>query len=73
MSEENVELARHAYEAFNRGDLEGTVADFAPAFEYVPSGAIPDSGRVYRGAEGWKELWPGCSTSSTTPTLKSTS
>jgi ketosteroid isomerase-like protein len=56
MSEENVELARHAYEAFNRGDLEGTVADFAPTFEYVSTGAIPGSGSVYQGAEGWKEF-----------------
>ena len=36
MTEENVELARRAYEAFNRGDLDGMVADFASTFEYVP-------------------------------------
>jgi ketosteroid isomerase-like protein len=30
MSEENVEVVRRGYEAFNRGDLDGMVADFAP-------------------------------------------
>ena len=38
MSEENVEMARRGYEAFNRGDLEGMVATFAPNFEYVTTG-----------------------------------
>jgi ketosteroid isomerase-like protein len=40
MSQENVEVVRRGYDAFNRGDLEGMVADFAPNFEYVPAGAI---------------------------------
>jgi uncharacterized protein len=56
MSRENVERARRAYEAFNRGDLEGMVADFAPTFEYVATGAIPGAGGVYGGAEGWTEF-----------------
>jgi ketosteroid isomerase-like protein len=30
MSEENVEVVRRGYEAFDRGDLDGMVADFAP-------------------------------------------
>jgi uncharacterized protein len=54
MSQENVELARRAYEAFNRGDLDGMVADFAPTFQYVPTGAIPGAGDPYRGR--WKEF-----------------
>jgi uncharacterized protein len=49
-------LARRAYEAFNRGDLDGMVANFAPTFEYVPTGAIPGAGDMYRGPEGWKEF-----------------
>jgi hypothetical protein len=30
MSEENVEIARRAYEEFNRGDQQAMVADVAP-------------------------------------------
>ena len=41
MSQENVEIARRAYEAFNRGDLQAMVADLAPNFEYATTGAIP--------------------------------
>jgi hypothetical protein len=29
MSQEKVEIARRVHEAFNRGDLDGMVADFA--------------------------------------------
>ena len=56
MSQENVELARRAYEAFNRGDLDGMVADFAPTFEYASTGAIPGAGGAYRGADGMREF-----------------
>ena len=56
MSEENVELVRRGYEAYNRGDPEGTVADFAPTFEYVSTGAIPGKGNVHRGPEGYVEF-----------------
>ena len=59
MSQENVELARRAYEAFNRGDLDGMVADFASTFEYVPTGAIPGAGDAHPGPEGWKEFVRG--------------
>jgi ketosteroid isomerase-like protein len=53
MSQENVEMLRRGYEAYNRGDAEGTVADFAPTFEYVSTGAIPGMGDVHRGPEGY--------------------
>lgn len=33
MSEQNVEVVRRAFEAYNRGDLDAAVADFAPEFE----------------------------------------
>jgi ketosteroid isomerase-like protein len=33
MSKENVEIVRRAFEAYNRGDIEGAVADFAPDCE----------------------------------------
>ena len=56
MSQENVELVRRAYEAFNRGDLDGMVADFAPTFEYASTGAIPGAGGVYRGQDGMRQF-----------------
>jgi ketosteroid isomerase-like protein len=56
MSQENVEMARHAYEAFSRGDLEGMVADFPPEFEYVTAGTIPGAGGMYRGPEGYRRF-----------------
>ena len=49
MSQENDEVVRRAYEAFNRGDLEGTVADAVPDFEYVATGTIPGIGSVNLG------------------------
>lgn len=52
MSQENVEKCRRAYEAFNRGDLEGMVADLAPDFEYVSTGGIPGADAVYQGPDG---------------------
>jgi ketosteroid isomerase-like protein len=55
MSEENVEIVRRAYEAFNRGDRDGAVADLAPNAEYIPSEAFPES-RVRRGPEDVKNF-----------------
>ena len=59
MSQENVELVRRIYEAYNRGDIEGmlALADPPPEFEFVPSGVlIPDLSRVQRGPEGLRRL-----------------
>jgi ketosteroid isomerase-like protein len=56
MSGENVEITRRAYEAFNRGDLDGAVADAAPDLEYISTGAVPGSGGVFRGPEGFKRF-----------------
>ena len=56
MSEENLELVRQAYEAFNRGDMEGAVADIAPDFEYLPTGTIPGMERVTVGREGFRQF-----------------
>jgi uncharacterized protein len=49
MSQENVEVARRAYEAYNRGDAQGVVADLAPSFEYVSTGAVPGERDVRHG------------------------
>jgi ketosteroid isomerase-like protein len=56
MSQENVEILRRAFEAFNRGDLDGVLADAAPDFEYVASGVMPDFQGVFRGAEEYRRL-----------------
>ncbi len=56
MSQENVEIVRRTYEAFNRGDLETMVADVGPDAEYVASGAIPGVTGVYLGPEGYKRF-----------------
>ncbi len=41
MSEENVGSLRRAFEAYNRDDLDGAVADMDPDCEYIPTGALP--------------------------------
>jgi ketosteroid isomerase-like protein len=56
MSQENVELVRSAFEALNRGDIEGVVAALAPDFEYVASGAIPGVRGVWRGLERYRSF-----------------
>ena len=56
MSEENVEVIRRGYEAFERGDLDAVVADFAPDVEYVAAGIIPGRTGIYRGPEGYKDF-----------------
>jgi ketosteroid isomerase-like protein len=56
MSEENVEMLRRAFEAFNRGDLDAAFVDFAPDCEYISSGAIPGASDIYRGPEGYKRF-----------------
>jgi uncharacterized protein len=60
MSQENLEIMRRGYEAFNRGDLAAAVADFAPEFEWVATGVVPGVEGVYRGPEAYRrfmELW----------------
>jgi uncharacterized protein len=59
MSQENVEMVRRAYEAFNRGDSDGIVADLAPEFEYVATGTNPGQSGVYRGPEGFRWFLEG--------------
>jgi uncharacterized protein len=56
MSQENVEIVRRGYEAFNRGDIDGVVGLLAPDFEYVASGLVPGVGGKYRGADGLRRF-----------------
>jgi ketosteroid isomerase-like protein len=63
MSQENVEIARRAYEAWHRGDLDAASEDFAPDFELDMSRAIGTDRSIYslnqmrRLAEEFWEVW----------------
>jgi ketosteroid isomerase-like protein len=57
MSQENVEIVRRSIDAFSQGDLEAVLGDFAPEFEFHPSGRFMDTQQVYRGREGWVDFW----------------
>jgi ketosteroid isomerase-like protein len=56
MSEENVEVVRRSIDAFNRGDRDAWLADFAPEAEWHTTGRFADSG-VYRGRAGLERYW----------------
>jgi ketosteroid isomerase-like protein len=59
MSEENVELVRQAYEAWNRRDFGSALANSDPDVEWTfteeARGAAFES--VYRGPDGVREFW----------------
>jgi len=58
MSQDNVELSRQMYEAFNRRDVEGFLAVIDREAEYVPRTLEMEGGEPYRGHEGmlrWRE------------------
>jgi ketosteroid isomerase-like protein len=57
MSEENVEIVRRGYEAYELGDIDSAVADFAPECEYVAAGMVPGRTGAYLGPEGYKEFF----------------
>jgi ketosteroid isomerase-like protein len=65
MSEENVEVIRTAYDAFERGDLDAVSQLQSPAIEWQTSVEDPDAathrGRaaVRRYIEGYMETFPG--------------
>ncbi|MGC1799621.1 MAG: nuclear transport factor 2 family protein [Solirubrobacterales bacterium] len=57
MSEENVEFARQAYEAWNRGDLDWLLDHITPDYEWRTAQLFPDTDAVYRGQEGFRRFW----------------
>jgi ketosteroid isomerase-like protein len=57
MTRENVELARQAYEAWNRGDLEWLLNNTTPEFEFWTVRLFPDLEPVYRGHEEFRRFW----------------
>ena len=56
MPGENVQIVHLACEAFNRGDLEGTLTYVAPEFEYVTAGTIPDLSGTFRGLDRFRSF-----------------
>jgi ketosteroid isomerase-like protein len=52
-----VTIARRAFDAFSRGDLEAVLEGLDPRIEFHPSGRFVDTQRVYRGREGYVEFW----------------
>jgi ketosteroid isomerase-like protein len=57
MSQQNVDIARRTFPAFNRGDVDGFLECIDPDVEWIPIMAALE-GRVYRGHEGvrrWME------------------
>jgi len=61
MSEENVENCRRAFEAWNRRDIDGWLAQAAPDFEWIPANPAAVERNVYRGEEeirqAFAEIW----------------
>ena len=56
MSRQNLELARLAYDAWNRGDIDAVLGVCHPEFEYHVSGVFPGLDPVYRGHEGFRKF-----------------
>ena len=60
MSQEDVELTRQAYEAWNDGDLDWLLDHMTEDFEFRPGLGFSDIDAVVRGKDGWRrfsEMW----------------
>jgi ketosteroid isomerase-like protein len=59
MSQENVEAAQRAFDAFNRGDIEAVLQELDPEVEWHSGVLVPfeGEGKIYRGHEGYRDLW----------------
>jgi len=55
MSQENLEIVRTGYDAFNRGDIEAILAALDPAIEWWPASDEPITA-PYRGHDGYRSL-----------------
>jgi ketosteroid isomerase-like protein len=55
MPEENVEIVRRAYSAFNAGDVAALFAIFEPDIEFSVSDVFLDKARIYHGQRAWQE------------------
>lgn len=54
---QNEEVVRRAFDAWNRGDLEGTIQLAHDDIEIILAGVFPDLERTYRGTDGFREFW----------------
>jgi ketosteroid isomerase-like protein len=57
MSQENVEIVRAAFAAWNRGDLDAWLETFHPKVEWHKSGAFPGLETAYFGRDGVTNFW----------------
>ena len=57
MPQQNVELVRQSYEAWNRGDLEWLLEHVTPGYEFWTEQLFPDTEAIYRGREGLRQFW----------------
>jgi len=55
MSQENVQVIREGYDAFNGGNIEGVVATLDPDIEWWPAADEPIT-EPYRGHDGYRSL-----------------
>src|SRR5215210_1187776 len=59
MSQENVEVVRLAFAAFERGDVAAVEALYAPDVEWSDVQHAPDVERVVHGWDAVKRIWAG--------------
>jgi ketosteroid isomerase-like protein len=57
MSQENVELVRESFDAWNRGDLDNFLENISPEWEWHPARLFPGTDAVYHGKEGFTRFW----------------
>jgi ketosteroid isomerase-like protein len=59
MSQENVEIARRAYDAWNRDDLDAFLAELDPevVWHTAIEGTAEGDDMVYRGHAGARQIW----------------
>ena len=57
MSQENVEIVRTAFAAWNRGDLDAWLETFHPEAEWHASGAFLGLETAYYGRDGLRSFW----------------
>jgi ketosteroid isomerase-like protein len=57
MSQETLDLARRAYEAFNRRDFDAVLATVDPGVEFSPRFLEMEGDAYYRGHDGIGEWW----------------
>ena len=57
MSQENVEIVRAGYAAWNRQDLDQFLADVSPRVVFHTAGIFPSHDPVYHGHDGIRNFW----------------